>query len=258
MAPSARPRMDYTAPSVYEELIAPRYAPVADELVAAAGVLAGDCVLELGAGTGLVTRRVAPLVEPGGLIVASDRSAAMLGVAREVTVSAAAVFLELDYSERLPFLDGSFDVVLSGLTYAQDDDESVAEVQRALRPGGRLALTMWGEEYREPRMMSAAKQDLGDPAISPPQPSVVVRRLEGVGFEAVERRDFELEPVYASVDDYLAYRRGFGVPVGSTPERHEQYLAGLGRLAEAASDADGKFTQGWAFSLITAPRPRYP
>ena len=244
--------MDYNAPAVYEELIAPRYAPVADELVAAAGVLAGDRVLEIGAGTGLVTRRRAPLVAPGGLVVASDRSLAMLSVARRATGEAPVVFMELDYSERLPFPDGSFDVVVSGLTYVQDVDAQVAEIRRVLAPGGRFALTMWGAEYLELEMMSAAKRALGQPPIPAPQPDAVVARLEAAGFEQVERRDFELAPVYDSVDDYLAYRRGFGVPVGSEPADHDRYLEALGAEAKARCGPDGTFTQGWRFSLITA------
>jgi len=56
--------MGYQAASTYAELIAPRYAPIADALVEAAALGARDDVLELGAGTGLVTARAAPRLRP--------------------------------------------------------------------------------------------------------------------------------------------------------------------------------------------------
>jgi ABC-type lipoprotein release transport system permease subunit len=76
-------RMDYDAPSVYQRLIAPRYAPIADALVAAAALRPGEQVLELGAGTGLVSSRAAAAIAPGGWLCATDLSAQMLEVARE-------------------------------------------------------------------------------------------------------------------------------------------------------------------------------
>jgi ubiquinone/menaquinone biosynthesis C-methylase UbiE len=59
-------RMDYDAPSAYRRLIAPRYAPIADALVAAAALRPGEQVLELCAGTGLVSSRVAAAIAPDG------------------------------------------------------------------------------------------------------------------------------------------------------------------------------------------------
>jgi SAM-dependent methyltransferase len=245
--------MDYNAPRAYEALIAPRYAPVAKRLVKQAQLVLGEKVLELGAGTGLVTREAARLVEPDGLFVATDRSAEMLALGRRI-VGGRALFAVVDYAAPLPFLAESFDVVLSGLTYMQDAAEPIAETARVLRSGGRLALTMWAEDYLEFRLMCAAKRRLGLDPYPRPEPDAAVQRLLDAGFAAVKRQDFELAPVYASVRDYLAYRRGFGVPVGSTQEDHDRFLAALGDEAARVADADGAVTQGWAFSLITARR----
>ena len=63
-------RMDYDAPSAYRRLIAPRYAPIADALVAAAALRPGEQVLELCAGTGLVSSRVAAAIAPDGWLCA--------------------------------------------------------------------------------------------------------------------------------------------------------------------------------------------
>lgn len=251
---AARPQLGYNVPDTYESLIAPRYAPVADELVRLAAPRPGDQVLELGAGTGLVTRRVAPLVA-GGTVAALDKYEQMLEKAREVVTDADVRWLIGDYNEPLPFAAESFDLVLSGLTYVQDTDEPVAEVLRVLRPGGRFALSMWGPAYRELDLMNRAKERLGDPPIPSPDPHGVIARLTAAGLEDVEVHELELAPQYRSIDDYLAYRRGFGVPLGSSPDDHERYLRVLGEEASAVANADGSFTQGWRFALIRARRP---
>ena len=177
-------RMDYDAPSAYRRLIAPRYAPIADALVAAAALRPGEQVLELCAGTGLVSSRVAAAIAPDGWLCATDLSLPMLEVARESVGRPGVSFALVDYNEPLPFLDRSFDIVLSGLTYVQNRTESLAEVGRVLEPGGRLALAMWGTYYGEVRMMSAARRALGLPPYPSAAPGRAVRRLERAGFPA--------------------------------------------------------------------------
>lgn len=246
--------MDYDAPSAYGGLIAPRYAPIADALVEAADLRPGERVLELGAGTGLVSSRAAAAIAPDGRLLVTDLSAAMLEVARDSLDGPGLSFALVDYGAPLPFLDGSFEVVLSGLTYVQNTTESLAEVRRVLEPGGRLALAMWGTYYGEVRMMSAARRALRLTPYPSAAPGRAVRRLERVGFEQIERRDFELAPRFASVDDYLEYRRGFGVPLGSTRAQHERYLEALRMEATNAAAEDGSLTLGWTVTLVTARR----
>jgi SAM-dependent methyltransferase len=245
----ARPQMAYDVPDTYERLIAPRYAPVADALVALAAPTAGERVLELGAGTGLVTRRLV------GRITAVDKYEQMLGHA-QATVDAPNVDWRVgDYNEPLGFPPESFDLAVSGLTYVQDADAAVAELFRVLKPGGRLALSMWAPSYLELDLMNRAKAQLGDEPIPAPDPQAAAERLAGAGFAGVTVRALELAPEYASVDDYLDYRRGFGLPVGATEDGHRRFLEALGREAAAIARPDGSFRQGWRFALISAKRP---
>jgi SAM-dependent methyltransferase len=243
--------MGYGAPAAYASLIAPRYVPIADALLEAAAPKRDDDVLELGAGTGLVTARVAPRVRS---LVATDRSAGMLAVAREsIPPRPGLSFALVDYAARLPFLDASFDLVLSGLTYVQDSRDPVAEIARVLRPDGRVALAMWGNGYHELRLLSDALESMGRGRFPSPAPGRAVRRLAQAGFD-VDRVDVELVNEFGSVDEYIAYRRGFGIPLGWTRAVYERFLRAVAR--EAASDADdgGRFALGWTVVILTGRR----
>jgi SAM-dependent methyltransferase len=235
--------MDYGTPEAYEELIGPRFAPIADALIHRAQLAKGEHTLELGAGTGLLTRRIAPAIGPGGSLCATDLSRPMLEVARRTTQGDGLTFLVVDYSRQLPFLDTTFDVVLSSPTYVQNSQDSMNEVARVLRPGGRFALVMWGPYYGEVRMMSAARRALGLSRFPPAAPGRAVHRLGRAGFRPVERIDFD-----------LAHRRAAGRGVrrdrgrrlarprldGDADRGRASALAGCGgrRLARGSSGAD--------------------
>ena len=97
--------------------------------------LAGAVLADVGAGTGISTRR---LIERGARVVAVDHGAAMLTTLRSRTPDAAVVLAD---ANSLPFATGSLDLV----TFAQswhwvDLNRAPAEVLRVLRPGGALAV----------------------------------------------------------------------------------------------------------------------
>ena len=242
--------MGYDAPRAYEQLIAPRYAPIAEALVAAAKPKKTDQALELGAGTGLLTRLTVGRVKS---LVATDVSTEMLSVAKRR--ARGATIATLDYSEPFPFDDASFDLVLSCLTYAQESTATVTEVARVLKPGGRFAVAQWGNGYLEQRLLSETRREfLGKPYPSP-APGRQARRLEHAGF-SIERLDFRLEPEFASVDDYITYRRGFGVPLGATPAYYDRFLKVLARNARDAAELDGRLLLGWCHTILVGTLPR--
>jgi ubiquinone/menaquinone biosynthesis C-methylase UbiE len=248
----ARVGMAYDAPSSYAELIAPRYAPIMDTLVESARLREKDDVLELGAGTGLVTRRVAPRVRS---MVASDLVPGMLDLARRsIGRTNGLSFVLVDYDAPLPFLDDSFDLVLSGLTYVQDKLAPLKEVARVLKPNGRLALAMWGPTYQELRILADALESIGRPRLPSPSPARAVRRIQRAGLRALKRRDLSLTNTFESVDDYINYRRGFGMPAGTTRAFYERYLAAVHRRASKDAAEQGHFTLGWTLAIITARR----
>jgi demethylmenaquinone methyltransferase / 2-methoxy-6-polyprenyl-1,4-benzoquinol methylase len=102
-----------------------------------AGLRAGDEVLDVGIGTGLVAREALQIVGPAGRITGVDPSPGMMG-----QVALPGVELVRGYAERLPRPDGSADFLSMGyaLRHIADVQAAFAEFARVLRPGGRLCI----------------------------------------------------------------------------------------------------------------------
>ncbi|TMA31020.1 MAG: class I SAM-dependent methyltransferase [Deltaproteobacteria bacterium] len=113
-------------------------------------------VLDLGTGTG----RNLPLLPGGTTSIGLDPSLDALKRARK---RAPAVLLVAGRAEALPFRDGTFDTVLSGLVFCSVDDVrgGLDEVKRVLRPGGELRML---EHVRSRVTWRARLQDLIQPA----------------------------------------------------------------------------------------------
>jgi len=102
---------------------------------------AEDLVLDMAAGTGLVSRQLAPSVRA---VIALDATVAMLstGKAAADEQSLSNIIFTRGDAADLPFLEASFDVVVTrfALHHFVDVDRPLAELVRCLRPGGRLAV----------------------------------------------------------------------------------------------------------------------
>ena len=109
------------------------------------GVRAGDAVLDLAGGTGDIAALLLPLVGDKGSVVLGDINAAMLRTGRDRLLDQGFV-RNLDYAqlnaEALPFPNASFDAVTIafGLRNVTDKDAALREMQRVLKPGGRVLI----------------------------------------------------------------------------------------------------------------------
>jgi len=150
---------DRIAP-VYDTWAGGQHARVAGRLVDLAAPIKHELVLDVGTGTGLVAHLVAPRVSPG-LVMGIDLSENMLSVARaHKTKNAQFVGMA---AEHLVFRPATFDLVTMGeaLAYFADPTTALAEANRVLRPGGRLAVSC------QRRSLSTRAQDLFFQGLAP-------------------------------------------------------------------------------------------
>jgi len=109
--------------------------------VAVANLKAGDRVLDIAGGTGDLARAFARKVGETGMVVHTDINEAMLRQGRNRLLDEGLVLpTNLCDAEKLPYKDGSFDLVsvAFGLRNMTHKDKALAEMCRVLRPGGRL------------------------------------------------------------------------------------------------------------------------
>lgn len=118
-----------------------------------ANIEAGDRVLDVGCGTGILAREAIKRTTSSGEVVGIDPAPGMIAVAREIEGK---VDWREGVAESLPFPNGSFDTVVSqfGLMFFRDQRLSIAEMLRVLAPSGRLAILVWDSLDNNPAYAS--------------------------------------------------------------------------------------------------------
>jgi ubiquinone/menaquinone biosynthesis C-methylase UbiE len=190
---------------------------VTRELLGATTPRSGERVLELAAGPGGPAFAAAELVGPGGEVVQSDVSREMVAIAaaRATSLGLANVRSRVLDLEHLDERDASFDVVLcrEGLMLVPDPGRAAREMRRVLRPGGRLALTVWGPRSRNPWLdvvFDAVSAELGVPTPPPGVPNPfslddadrLGAILSAAGFADVEVRELATPYRAATTDEW--------------------------------------------------------
>jgi enediyne biosynthesis protein CalE5 len=147
-----------------------RAAVAAEKMLELSAPQPGERVLELACGPGGVGLAAAERVAPDGEVVLSDVAAEMTSIAgarAEALGLSNVTTLELDL-EQIEQPDDSYDVVLcrEGLMFAPDPARAAGEIRRVLRPGGRVALAVWGPRERNPWLgvvLDAVSAQIGAP-----------------------------------------------------------------------------------------------
>ena len=130
----------------YERYFVPAIgAPLATALVAAATLRAGERVLDVACGTGIVARLSAEQVGAAGRVAGVDINAGMLAVARAAAASTAPPIQWYETSaEAMPLPAEAFDVVFCqlGLEFVMDKKAALAEMRRVLVASGRAYISV--------------------------------------------------------------------------------------------------------------------
>lgn len=243
----------------YERWIVPKFRVVAEALAAFADPGEDADILEVGAGTGGLSRQVLARLGTRGRLTVTDLSSGMLAVAERVVPGAGAAgrspdvaFQEADLG-RLPFPDGRFDMVLSQFTPLLDTPGSIREAARVLRSGGRLAAAIWGLEYGELTLLNAARSDTGIAPYPAVPVATLVRRLRRAGFHGIETQTRAFDVSHDDVEAYLAYRSSFGAPTAWSTDVVDRYRHAFRSRVEATWGS-GPVVTDWQVRLIAATR----
>ncbi len=193
----------------------------------------GEEVLELACGGGGLGLAIADHVAPDGRVVLSDVAPEMVAIASRraarrahVGGDAAQVSAQVLDLEHIDMPDHSFDVVVcrEGLMFALDPVRAATEITRVLRPGGRMAVAVWGPSDRNPWLgvlADAVHQHTGVPVPPTGTPGpfslgadgAVEATLTAAGLEQVSLQPVDVPTHDASFDDYWHLRLDLAGPL---------------------------------------------
>ena len=154
---------------LYEAYLVPLiFEPYAADLKERIGSMNVYRLLEVAAGTGVVTRALASLTDQRMSIVATDLNQAMLDEAAAVGTARPVRWQQAD-AMALPFADGEFDAVVCqfGAMFFPDKPAAFAEANRVLRPGGVFVFSVW-DRIRENEFADVVTSAMG--ALFPANP----------------------------------------------------------------------------------------
>jgi SAM-dependent methyltransferase len=245
-------------PAAWAELFEPRLRPLYEAALDALEPLAGASLLDAGCGAGLSLQLAA---DRGAKVAGLDAAAALLEVARTRVPYAD---LRVGGIEELPFEASSFDVVyaFNAIQYADEPGVAVAELARVCRPGGRLAIGVWGDPARcETEALFARLRALAPPPPGTPAPlavsgpGVVEGLLERAGLAVVGGAEVEVPFQFADHD--AAWRAHASVgPVQKAIDiaGRDAVRAALAKVLEADRKPDGSLRQDNVFRYVLATK----
>jgi SAM-dependent methyltransferase len=233
-------------------------APVSDVLFAAAEVAPGERILDVGCGRGSTTRRAAEAAGATGTVVGLDIARELIDAARADPSEGAPIEWIVGDAQRANLPTAHFDAVISrfGTLFFDDVTAAFANLARATRAGGRLAIAVWQPRDRSPvlqrpldvAVVTAAEHGF---IIEPPAPDAGPHEL-GVPSTASGVLDAAGWSDVTFAPHVLALHL-FGA--GPVDEVVELTVAGFGSVRRALTDAPTEVVTAVKAALIRALAP---
>jgi SAM-dependent methyltransferase len=251
-------------PKLYDTYLVPLiFEPYAAELAHRLSSRSLSRVLEIAAGTGVVTRALASMLHEGVSIVATDLNQAMLDQASAVATKRPVEWRQAD-AMQLPFRDGTFDAVVCqfGVMFFPEKSKAFSEARRVLRPGGVFLFNVWDRitENDFADTVTTALESLFPE--DPPRflariphgyhdPRTITRDLSDAGFVASPRIDTVAARSRATSPRIPAIAYCQGTPLRNEIETRD--AARLGEATDIAAEAIAKrFSRGSVDGKIQA------
>jgi SAM-dependent methyltransferase len=238
-------------PRLYEDHIVPLiFESYARDLASRLASRPLSRVLEIAAGTGVVTRHLASVLPKDVSIVATDLNRSMLDMAAGIGTSRPVEWREAD-AMQLPFDDREFDAVVCqfGIMFVPDKPEAFSEARRVLKPGGVLLFNVWDriEENEFADTVTGALESVfpqDPPRFLARTPhgyydlAVVQRDLAGGGFASLPRIDTVSARSKAISPRIPAFAYCQGTPLRNEIEARDRSLLGEATDVAAAAIAE--------------------
>jgi ubiquinone/menaquinone biosynthesis C-methylase UbiE len=132
-------------PALYDKYLGSMiFEPYADDLARRLAGLKAGSVLEVAAGTGIVTQALMKTLPEAVSLIATDLNQGMLDVAKVKDAANRVSWQQAD-AQALPFPEAAFDAVVCqfGVMFFPDKPKAFREVRRVLKPGGRYLFNVW-------------------------------------------------------------------------------------------------------------------
>lgn len=221
-------------PRIYQQYFVPMlFEPYAGDLAARVAEHRPAHVLEIAAGTGVVTRHLANVLPASTHITATDLNQPMLDQAMALGTSRRVEWQQAD-AMRLPFPDASFDVVVCqfGVMFLPDKVKAFSEARRVLRAGGAYIFNVWDRieenEFADVLIQALARRFPEDPprfAVRVPHgyfdQNIIAGDLSRAGFDQPAKFTTITKRSHAASADHAALAYCQGTPVRNEIEARD-------------------------------------